>query len=219
LALDPEDPFTLHCFSTMLCQEGHFDEALSLNQRLLDQDPVASLPNRDRALILFIARRYPEAIEQARKTLELDPHFPLAYIPLWRSYERLGRTQDMIDAYLAALGFSKEGPAMMPKLREAARRGGPGAFWRRVLEQLLAQPEPPPYSVARTYMSIGDHERALAWLEKLYEQRGSMIRTLKVGEEWDPLRGDPRFQDLQRRANAANGALARSSDPSSSPTQ
>jgi hypothetical protein len=48
--------------------------------------------------------------------------------------------------------------------------------------------------------SLGDHDRALAWLEKLYEQRGAGMRTLKVNEEWDPLRGDPRFQDLQRRA-------------------
>lgn len=212
LELDPEDPFTLHCYSQILAQEGRFEEALSVNQRLLDQDPVATLPNRDRAWLLYVARRYPEAIEQARKTLELDPSFPGTYSALWRSYEHLGQAQEAIEAYLASLGFSKEGQAIVPALRDAARRGGLAGFHQRRLELLLERPAPPMYTVASEYMSLGDHDRALAWLEKLYHERGAWIRSLKVAEEWDPLRGDPRFQDLQRRANVLNPSLAPSSD-------
>jgi DNA-binding winged helix-turn-helix (wHTH) protein/TolB-like protein len=212
LELDPDDPFTLHCFSMMLSQEGRFDEALSFNQRLLDQDPVATLPNRDRSLILFLARRYAEAVEQARKTLELEPNLPGAYAALWRSYERLGQANEAIEAYLASLGFSKEGQLIVPALREAARRGGLAGFHQRRLQLLLEQPAPPTYSVASAYMSLGDKDRALEWLEKLYNERGAWIRNLKVPEEWDPLRGDPRFQDLQRRANVLSSSLARTSD-------
>jgi tetratricopeptide (TPR) repeat protein len=212
LELDAEDPFTLHCYSQMLAQEARFEEALSVNQRLLDQDPVATLPNRDRAWLLYVARRYPEAVEQARKTLELDPSFPGTYAALWRSYERLGQAQEAIEAYLASLGFSKEGQAIVPSLRDAARRGGLARFHQRRLELLLEQPAPPMYTVASAYMSLGDHDRALEWLEKLYSERGAWIRNLNVAEEWDPLRGDPRFQDLQRRANVLNPSLARTSD-------
>jgi DNA-binding winged helix-turn-helix (wHTH) protein/TolB-like protein/Flp pilus assembly protein TadD len=212
LELDPDDPFTLHCFSMMLSQDGRFDEALSFNQRLLDQDPVATLPNRDRSLILFLARRYTEAVEQARKTLELEPNLPGAYSALWRSYERLGQPQEAIEAYLASLGFSKEGQATVPALRDAARRGGIAGFHQHRLELLLRQPVPPTYTVASAYMSLGDKDRALEWLEKLYTERGAWIRNLKVAEEWDPLRGDPRFQDLQRRANVLNSSLVRTAD-------
>jgi DNA-binding winged helix-turn-helix (wHTH) protein/TolB-like protein len=213
LELDPDDSFTLHCFSMILTLEGRFEEALSLNQRLLDQDPVATLPNRDRAFILYGARRYVEAIEQSRKTLELDPRFRSAYGPLWRSYQRLGREQEAIEAYLEPFGFGKEGLDLLPTLRDAARRDGLRGLWQRRLEYFLARPEPPLYTVASTYMSLGDHDRALAWLEKLYQERGSQMRTLKVYEEWDPLRGDQRFQDLQRRANVVNMALVPSSSP------
>jgi len=212
LALDPDDPFTLHCFAMMLSQEGRFDEALSLNQRLLDQDPVATLPNRDRATILFLARRYAEAVEQARKTLELDPDFPGTYFALWRSHARLGQAQEAIEAYLASLGSSKEGQATLPSLRDAARRGGLVGLHERRLELLLEQPVPPTYTVASAYMSLGDHDHALTWLEKLYRERGAWIRNLQVAEEWDPLRGDPRFQDLQRRANVLNPSLVPTSD-------
>jgi DNA-binding winged helix-turn-helix (wHTH) protein/TolB-like protein len=214
LELDPNDPFTLHCFSMMLAQEGRFDESVTLNQRLLDQDPVATLPNRDRAVILYVARRYPEAIEQARKTLELDPHFPLAYSALWRSYERLGRTDEMVEAYLTPLRFSKDEQAAVPVLREAARRGGLEGFWRIRLEQLLARPDPPAFVVARIYASLQDHDQALAWLEKIYDQRAASMRALKVFPEWDALRDDPRFQDLQRRANVAIVPLVRLAHPS-----
>jgi TolB-like protein/DNA-binding winged helix-turn-helix (wHTH) protein/tetratricopeptide (TPR) repeat protein len=202
LDFDPDDPFTLHCFSMILAQEGRFDESLRLNQRLLDQDPVAALANRDRSFILYIARRYPEAVEQSRKTVELDPQVPAAYYPLWGSYQRLGREPEAVDAYLTALSLLKDEQANVPALREAARRGGIAGLWRRRIEHLLARPQPPAYSLARAYISIGDHDRALAWLEKLYDQRSAFLRTLKVYEEWDPLRGDPRFRDLQRRAKA-----------------
>ncbi len=209
LEFDSDDPFTLHCFSTILAQEGRFEESLGLNQRLLDQDPVATLPNRDRAVILYLARRYPEAVEQSRKALELDPNFPPTYSPLWRTYERLGRPQETIEAYVASLGFLRDEQANVPALREAARRGGLEGFWKRRLEQLLARPEPPAYSVARAYMSLGNRERALAWLEKLSEQGGAFRQTLKLYPDWDPLRGDARFQSLLRRANV-DGASGRS---------
>jgi hypothetical protein len=50
---------------------------------------------------------------------------------------------------------------------------------------------------------LGDHDRALAWLDRLFAERGGSIRSLKVHPQWDPLRADPRFQDLLRRAQFA----------------
>lgn len=48
-------------------------------------------------------------------------------------------------------------------------------------------------------MEVGDHDEALAWLDKVYAARGASMRTLQNNPRWDPLRGDPRFQDLLRR--------------------
>jgi DNA-binding winged helix-turn-helix (wHTH) protein/TolB-like protein len=217
LELDPNDPFVLHCYSMILAQEGRFAESLALNERLLAQDPISTFSNRDRALILYTARRYVEAIELCRKALELDERFTLAYLPLWRSYEQLGREKEAMEAYLTALSFSKREQQMVPALRAAAREGGLKALWKRRIEQLLAQPEPSPYVVAAIYARIDDHDRALAWLEKVYEQRGAGMRALKMNPEWDPLRGDPRFKDLLRRANVAIVPVPQSSRRSAQP--
>ena len=42
-------------------------------------------------------------------------------------------------------------------------------------------------------------EQALAWLEKAYQERSGGLRYLKMDPRYDPLRSDPRFQDLLRR--------------------
>lgn len=212
LELTPSDPFTLHCFSMMLAQEGRFDEALGLNARLMEQDPVSTLTNRDRAAILFIARRYEESIAQARKTLELDNRYTQAYWPLWRSYEQLGREQEAVDAYLASAAFwgSEQETAA---LREAARTGGMRGIRMQRLGGLLARPDPSAYSVAVSYAMLGDDDGALDWLEKGYEQRVAGVRSLKMNPEWDPLRADPRFRDLMRRAGIAEASLPVGASP------
>lgn len=104
-----------------------------------------------------------------------------------------------MEAYLTPLTFSEEHYDMVAALRAAAARGGIKGFWETRLQYLLEEPEVRAYSVATAYARIGDHDRALAWLEKLSAERGAWIRGLKVQPQWDPLRANPRFQDLLRR--------------------
>jgi hypothetical protein len=72
----------------------------------------------------------------------------------------------------------------------------------------LEKPDAGTGSVARAYLKAGDHDRALAWLDKVYEERSVLMRFLNM-PEWDPLRTDPRFQDLLRRANGRDPARDR----------
>jgi hypothetical protein len=56
-----------------------------------------------------------------------------------------------------------------------------------------------PSRVARIYARLGDETQALEWLEKAYQERDVFLCNLKVGPSFDPLRSNPRFQDLLRR--------------------
>lgn len=204
LALDPADPFVLHCYSLMLADQGRFDEALTLANRALAEDPASVLANRDKAIILYLARRFEPCVEQCRKTVELDPYFRSVYPILGHAYVHLGRPEQAMEAYLTPLTFSDQNREMVDALRGAARRGGLKAFWKQRLQLLLEQPDAPLATVAAAYVQIGDHDNAMAWLERLYSERGAWIRGLKVQPVWDPLRDDPRFQDLLRRARLAD---------------
>ncbi len=49
------------------------------------------------------------------------------------------------------------------------------------------------------YAALGDRDRALHYLERAYEDRLDIIALLGVSPKFDPLRSDPRFQDLLHR--------------------
>ena len=50
---------------------------------------------------------------------------------------------------------------------------------------------------------MGNKDEALAWLEKAYAQHSNLLTTLKVEPGYDPMRSDPRFQELLRRVHLA----------------
>ena len=49
------------------------------------------------------------------------------------------------------------------------------------------------------YTCMNNKDEALARLQKAYEEHSPAISTLKVEPAYDPLRSDPRFQELLRR--------------------
>ena len=55
------------------------------------------------------------------------------------------------------------------------------------------------YGVALVYAGLGDRDKAIAWLNKAYEERSHWLVWLKLDPRWDTLRADPRFVDLVRR--------------------
>ena len=62
----------------------------------------------------------------------------------------------------------------------------------------------PPVVPAFIYVGLGDKEKALDFLEQAYQRRDILLIWLKVRKHLDPLRDEPRFQDLMRRMNFPN---------------
>ena len=55
------------------------------------------------------------------------------------------------------------------------------------------------YAIAVRSAVIGETEEAFAWLERAYEEREPLLLLARTDPRLDPLRSDPRFQDLLRR--------------------
>ncbi len=58
-----------------------------------------------------------------------------------------------------------------------------------------------PHHIALIYAALGQKDQAFEWLEKTYEDRAGWLVWLQLEPTLDPLRSDPRFQDLLRRMN------------------
>ncbi len=53
--------------------------------------------------------------------------------------------------------------------------------------------------LAAIYAGLGEKDQTFACLEKAYEQRDPKLVIVNASPLFDPLRSDPRFQDLLRR--------------------
>ena len=53
--------------------------------------------------------------------------------------------------------------------------------------------------IAFISVALDDRDQAFAWLEKGYQSRAGNLPWMKVEPKFDPLRSDPRFNDLLRR--------------------
>ena len=69
-------------------------EALAELDRARELDPTSLMVSDQRGWVLYMARRYNEAIEQFHKTLELEPRFAHAHCWLGRAYLQKGMVQE-----------------------------------------------------------------------------------------------------------------------------
>ena len=60
-----------------------------------------------------------------------------------------------------------------------------------------------PYHMAYIYTGLGDHERAMDYLERALEDRAGSVYGIKGSFLFAPLRSNPRYVALLRRMNLA----------------
>ena len=183
----------------LLVPLGRFDEAIAEVKRALELDPLSLIINEDLGNTYYSARRYDEAIEQLTKTLELDSSFYYAHWSLGVAFEAKGTLDAAIEEYQKARALNDD-PFVLALLGHAYASSGNEAEALKILDQLKElskQRYVTAYNFAIVYLGLGDKEEALRWLQKSYQDRaGYDIATIKVDPFLDPLRGDPRFEEL-----------------------
>jgi serine/threonine-protein kinase len=151
-----------------------------------------------------MARRYDEAIEQCLLALEIDPNYRLAYEFLARVYENMGKYDEAAAARQKDWILGGASEEEIAGLSEAAALGTK-AYWRWLLnnrEKRASQGEYfRPINFAIGHAQLDEKDQAFEWVAKAYEERDGGLITIAVDPYWDPLRDDPRFQDLLRRMN------------------
>jgi len=185
------------------------EEALAEAQRARELSPLSLVINTELGMALVRLGRYDEAIEQLRKTLEIDPKFFRAYQTMALAYEGKG-----------------DWPRALEVLEKRPGRGqGQGNAWlgyaygvtgrRQEALEVLARIEKSshehyvsPQSFAVVHLGLGETEQAMAWLEKAYDGRAFEVLGFSGGL-FDRLRGDGRFQDLLRRMRLPTADYAR----------
>ena len=151
-----------------------------------------------------MAKRFEEAIAEARAGIELDPNSHFSYMTLGWGLTGLGRRDEAVEALrqeaIIAPGDAFPQALLGWALGVAGHRQEAltilGDLERRRSESYVGG-----VLLAWVCLGLGDHDQAISWLQRGAEERDGLMLHLNKFFIFDPLRSDPRFQALLRRMN------------------
>ena len=183
----------------------------------VELDPYNALFHSLYAVVLNFARRYEDGVAAARAALEMQPGEPVAQVAFLNGLHSAG----MRDEQVALL---REWLVGDPELLAAFERGfgevGYEGAQRSIADLLAARWEESGVvfapgvttatDIAELYLYAGEHEKAMDWIDRAFEARDPNLPY--IGITSNPLRSDPRFQDLLRRMNLPTTATGSDRD-------
>jgi TolB-like protein/DNA-binding winged helix-turn-helix (wHTH) protein/Tfp pilus assembly protein PilF len=198
IEFDPNYATAHHWYAEYLALTGRFDEALVEIERARQLDPLSLIIAADRGTILYFSRQYDLAIAQFHSVLEMEPAFPRANMVIY-AYVQQG---EYSEALADIAQVRKLGDASWISLIDVyvLGRSGQREEAQRELDRLgKVNAQESPLAIAIAYLGLGNNEQTFAWMEKAYAAHTTSLAAIKVDPTFDPLRGDPRFQNLLHR--------------------
>jgi tetratricopeptide (TPR) repeat protein len=172
-------------------------------RRALELDPLSLIINTNVAWVFYFARRYDEAIEQYRKTLDMDPNYAVARQRLGDTYVEKGMLQEAVFELAKAVNLSPESTEILAHLGYAYGVSGNRSEAEKILRTLLQEESRKifvsPYDLATVYLALGQKAGALDQLERAYDQHSSYLVYVNVDPRLNQLHSETRLKALLAR--------------------
>lgn len=204
ISLNPNFAQAYAFYTWYLIAMGRTEEAENSIQRALQLDPLTKFAYMTASDVYYFSGQYDQAIATLREALDLSRDNPVALSRLGWSYVQKGMFEEAIRNMERAVTILPQLPELSWMLGHAYAVAGRASEARKVLDDLHRLAEERyvlPYGFALIHVGLGEYDEALQWLEKAYEERNSWMPFIGGEPRLDPLRPDPRFQDLLRRMN------------------
>jgi len=200
LEADPGRAPTLHAYAGFLSAQGRHAEALAAIDRARVLDPLSAAVNGDLGWYLYFARRYPEAVAQYQKALELEPELGWVHAFLFDAYVQEGALAEAKAVGLGAMRKGKVAPALLDEMQRLEGRAAVDLYLRGAIASIRKMNPPPAEFLAARLAQTGERSEALDWLERAADQRSRwLVSLVLVDPRFDAIRSDPRFQAVLRR--------------------
>ena len=205
IALNPSYATAHQWYAWHLIVMGQNREALAELHKAASLDPLSLIIGADLADALCIARLEEESIQQSSSILEMDPNFALGHYQLGQALAQRRMHDQAIAEYQAAIKLAGDRPVFASNLAYTLAVSGRTDEAQQIVMGLVAkqnQHSPSHSNIALAYVGLGDHNEAMVWLEEAYRSRFNP--SILMRRAFDPLRYDPRFQELLRRLRLAS---------------
>ena len=181
-----------------------FDEGIAEIKRGLELEPLDMNMSGSLGSAYFFAGRKDEALEQARKTYDVEPTHPISRWILSQAYLEKGMFE---ESRAHNEQWLKDDPTSQFALRDAGiayaklgRRDKAEEMIAR-LRQIANTQYIPTTRIASIYGALGDLDKGFIELEKGFEARDWELYRSSIEPYMNDLRGDPRFAELIKRLN------------------
>ena len=202
LKLEPNYAMGHWWYASSLLVRRRDEESDRELQLALKAEPYSGIISGGAAFHYYFRRRYELGLEQARHSLELDPTFgPSHAFEAWCQLE-LGQFDEAVLKWRKAAELTENVSQVRAMLGITYARSGKAMEAQRVLLELIEQSRSTwisPYHVALLCAALGEIDEAFDWLGRAYEGRSAWLPFLGVDPSVDPLRGDPRLEQLIAR--------------------
>ena len=199
LRLDPNSA-SAHFFLAMTSAvQGRKDEGMEHIRASVKADPLSPLVSNFASLGYLCLGLVDEAIEEGKRTLELDPNFFYGSPALARAYREKGMLQPAIDLYTKAqqaTGVPQSGLAII--YAEAGRESDARQILQ-ALEKRAATTYFPGEEIATVYIALRQKDEAFKWLDRACDEHSGPIHAIAMRPEFRPLHSDPRFAAILKR--------------------
>ncbi|HBB97364.1 MAG TPA: hypothetical protein DC054_18450 [Blastocatellia bacterium] len=200
IELNPSLAGAHHGYSMYLSDRGRHDQAGFEIGRARELDPLSLYVNLGVGVRLWVARKYDQAIDAFKKTLDMDQSFAPAHVWLGYAYATKRMYPEAIAAFQRYIKLSGDDPSIQVSLGKAYAAAGQREKAVALIKRLETTKEyVSPQELATFYAVLGEREKAFSSLEKAYDARDLQMQYLGTDPDLDPLRSDPRFDDLMRR--------------------
>jgi TolB-like protein/Flp pilus assembly protein TadD len=183
----------------MYLLRSRIDEASRELQRAAELDPLNLTVRIRLAYIELFARRFGPAVAQARRALQLDPQSSIGHYYLGYALSLPEKHEDASAAANRARQLEPENLTLLIMLGFVHARAG----HRTQAIEVASDVERRGGSlkeIALVYAQLGEVDRAFDYRERAYVREPIEMANLEVDPSADPLRADPRFDALLRKA-------------------
>ncbi|MDX6303233.1 MAG: eukaryotic-like serine/threonine-protein kinase [Blastocatellia bacterium] len=205
LELNPNLVAAHRLYSQYYANHRRLEESVAELERARDLDPLSMSASEARLISLAMYRQNAEALDLAKKILELNKSHPGSYERVGTLSVRVGQYREAIAAYQEAIKLGKNNAGTQILLAAAYAHLGERDKARELIERYESGKEYlSPVTLATVHVALGERDQAFALLEKAYAARDQTLIWLRGEWEFDVLHDDPRFQDLARRVGLSD---------------
>lgn len=198
MEINPHYATTYHWYAFCLLMLNRFEDAIESIQQARELDPLSLIFNTDLGWCYYYAGDYDRAIAQYKLTLELADFVPAryslaqAYVQKGQFYSGIAMLKRLQDpSYLGELGYAHAVAGQEDEAKNILSR----------MKSFAGDQYAAPSQLAAIYAGLGEKDQAFELLEQAYEERNPIMAYIRAEPCFDPLRDDPRYEQLVRRMN------------------